>query len=354
MGCNLSVNRFDAIDGTRGILACMVMLSHMFGSFMGWPAFRPFSGAYLCVVYFFIMSGFVLSYAHSSGSFIKYILTRLARLWPLHFFSTVLMVLIYYYNAHHGGYVSSPDVFSVSVILKNIAFLHGIYWHEFQLINEPSWSISIEFWASLLIPLIFVRLNTTLRGVIIIAAFAFLCNRHPSGIPPSMHTAMLSMLVGSFFYSISRTEYFSRIIKERFSAFFVTCAVIISMVGVYAMNHSRLDYFLFIAFVPMLFIDHLADDKIIKKIFTSDLFLFLGYISFPLYLLHELVIVSGFIFDPDNAWTSISIAALTSILISYVYARFIDYPLYKALKRLISKMSWPGAKKDYRGNLLNQ
>ena len=75
MGCRLSVNRFDAIDGTRGILAGMVMLSHMFGSFMGWPQVRPFSGAYLCVVYFFIMSGFVLTYAHASGNFFKYVLT---------------------------------------------------------------------------------------------------------------------------------------------------------------------------------------------------------------------------------------------------------------------------------------
>ncbi|WP_446916279.1 acyltransferase family protein, partial [Klebsiella pneumoniae] len=110
----MSVNRFDAIDGTRGILAGMVMLSHMFGSFMGWPQVRPFSGAYLCVVYFFIMSGFVLTYAHASGNFFKYVLTRFARLWPLHFLSTMLMVAIYYYNAHHGGYVSSPDVFSIS------------------------------------------------------------------------------------------------------------------------------------------------------------------------------------------------------------------------------------------------
>lgn len=169
-----------------------------------------------------------------------------------------------------------------------------------------------------------------------------------------MHTAILSMLVGSFCYSVSRTKYFNGIIKEKFSAFFVTSAVIISIVGVYAMNHSRLDYFLFIAFIPMLFIDYLSDDKIIKRIFTSDLFLFLGYISFPLYLLHELVIVSGFIFDPNNAWTSISIAALTSILIAYVYARFIDYPLYKTLKRLISRIAWPRVKKDYRDNLFNQ
>ncbi|MGQ7175005.1 hypothetical protein ACUOA5_03550, partial [Escherichia coli] len=67
--------------------------------------------------------------------------------------------------------------------------------------------------------------------------------------------------------------------------------------------------------------------------------LLLGHISFPLYLLHELVIVSGFIFDAENAWVSISLAAFASIFIAYIYARFIDYPLYRALKRQIAKIS---------------
>ncbi|WP_227521323.1 hypothetical protein [Raoultella sp. T31] len=89
----------------------------------------------------------------------------------------------------------------------------------------------------------------------------------------------------------------------------------------------------------MLFIDYLPDNQLIKRIFTSNLFLFLGYISFPLYLLHELVIVSGFIFDPENAWVSISVAAFAAIFIAYIYARFIDYPLYRALKRQIAKIS---------------
>lgn len=154
-----------------------------------------------------------------------------------------------------------------------------------------------------------------------------------------MLTAMLSMLIGSLFFSLSQTEYFKCLMKEKFMAFFITAAAVVSIVGVYAMNHSRLDYFLFVEFIPMLFIDHLPDNQLIKRVFTSNLFLFLGYISFPLYLLHELVIVSGFIFDAENAWVSISLAAFASIFIAYIYARFIDYPLYRALKRQIAKIS---------------
>jgi len=147
------------------------------------------------------------------------------------------------------------------------------------------------------------------------------------------------MLVGSLCFSITQTSPFLSIIKERFTSLFITVAVVASIIGVYAMNHSRLDYFLFMVFIPVLFIDYLADEKIIKKIFTSNLFLFLGYISFPLYLLHELIIVSGFIFDEKNVWTSISMSAMAAIFIAYLYARFIDYPLYRYLKKLISKIN---------------
>ncbi|MBA7934694.1 acyltransferase [Klebsiella sp. RHBSTW-00215] len=316
----------------------MVMLSHMIGSFVGWTPVRPFSGAYLCVIYFFIMSGFVLSYAHSSGSFFKYLLTRLARLWPLHFISAVLMVLVYYYNARSGGYVPSEEVFSLVNFLKNILFLHGIYWYKFQLINEPSWSISLEFWCSLLIPLIFIKLGVLVRFVIAVVIFVFMWGYYSSGVPASMLTAALSMLVGSLCFSLAQTAAFSRIMKEKFSALFITVSAVACIIGVYALNHSRLDYFLFLVFIPVLFIDYLEDEQLIKKVFTSSVFLFLGYISFPLYLLHELIIVSGFIFDPQNGWTSVSIAAAAAIFIAYIYARFIDYPLYRLLKRFIAKV----------------
>ena len=54
--------RLEALDGLRGILAVTVMLSHFIGSIYGWSDDRFLIGAYLSVVYFFMMSGFVLDY----------------------------------------------------------------------------------------------------------------------------------------------------------------------------------------------------------------------------------------------------------------------------------------------------
>ena len=142
--------RLNGLDGLRGLLAITVMMSHLVGSFIGWTDDRAFIGAYLSVVYFFMMSGFVLSYAHNNDtSFLKYALIRLARLLPLHIITTLIIVLLFKYNSTIGAYVPNEDVFSIKTILKNILFLNGVYWNEFYVINAPSWSISIEFTYSL-------------------------------------------------------------------------------------------------------------------------------------------------------------------------------------------------------------
>lgn len=143
--------RLNGLDGLRGLLAITVMMSHLVGSFIGWTDDRAFIGAYLSVVYFFMMSGFVLSYSHNNDTnFLKYALIRLARLLPLHIITTLIIVLIFKYNSTVGAYVPNEEVFSIKTILKNILFLNGVYWNDFYVINAPSWSISIEFWVSLL------------------------------------------------------------------------------------------------------------------------------------------------------------------------------------------------------------
>ncbi|WP_227521324.1 hypothetical protein [Raoultella sp. T31] len=89
------------------------------------------------------------------------------------------------------------------------------------------------------------------RAVVAGLFFIFLWHKYPSGIPPSMLTAMLSMLIGSLFFSLSQTEYFKCLMKEKFMACFIGAATMVSIVGVYAMNHSRLDYF----FIPGVYPD---------------------------------------------------------------------------------------------------
>lgn len=83
--------KLDQLTGLRYFAALLVFLSHI-----NWDGYSEhiqilFESGYVGVSFFFLLSGFVLSYSYGekiqnhSLSFIKYALLRLARLTPLHF-----------------------------------------------------------------------------------------------------------------------------------------------------------------------------------------------------------------------------------------------------------------------------
>lgn len=329
------MKRLDCLDGLRGLLALTVMLSHLVGSLFGWNNERAFIGAYLSVVYFFMMSGFVLSYSHKQNeNFIKYILFRLARLLPLHIISTLIIIVIYKYNKLHGGYFPNEDIFSISTIVKNLFFLNGIYWENFYIINAPSWSVSFEFWCSLLVPILFNKVNFLLKITMSILLSFILINIYPNGFQPSMLLAALSMLVGSICFDLTKNEKFILYLKKPNVKIFIIVSFITCLIGIYSENHSVRDFIYFFIFIPVMFIDFTPKDFILNKILSSQLFVFLGFISFPLYLLHDIIIVSGIIVK-ENLLLSIALGSLFSIFVAYLYAN-IDVIIYKNLKRIIS------------------
>ena len=112
--------------------------------------------ANLCVVAFFIISGYVLTRGWR-GSYIGFLVRRFVRLWPLF----ALCVAI-------GGYMS-----------MNPAPLSVYFWYPLMGVNAqlpqdpPSWSLFIEAWAMLFMPLIIWigrRPLITLAAVVLLMA----------------------------------------------------------------------------------------------------------------------------------------------------------------------------------------
>lgn len=342
----ISQPRFYALDGLRGILALTVMLNHMIGVVTGWNEARPFVGAYISVIYFFVMSGFVLTYAHkTSYKFIYFFLLRLARLWPLHCITSIAMILIYAYNSKHMGYVAGHYVFEIKVIFENLIFLHGVTPYQFPLINDPSWSISIEFWASLLIPLIFIRISPFKRLLIACVCIVLLCIQSTAGFIDWSFDGMFqfflassAIMLGSAVYSLLTPERISTINTKNSFEIFLWICLAICLIGIYGQIHNKLDYLYIIPFIPLMLIDFQPSTSLIKKIFYSQPVQFLGFISFPLYLIHSSAIIIGLEYRKDNATLSILMAAGFSVIFSYLYAAYFDISLYKYMKSRIKKL----------------
>lgn len=163
-------HRFVVLDSWRGICACLVALYHFdtTSPLSGLPFLR---GAYLFVDFFFVLSGFVIfaSYGRklANGFGIgRFLLLRFGRLYPLHFALVMAFIAsdLLKFLPSLGGY-SAYKPFTAPggtppYIISNLLLVHSLGIHNRLSLNDPSWSISVEFYTYVL----FAFALTILKG----------------------------------------------------------------------------------------------------------------------------------------------------------------------------------------------
>lgn len=151
-----------ALTGIRGIAAWYVVLFHIrvgAETQLGPTVTAILAKGYLAVDLFFLLSGFVLwlNYAdrlrgRGAGAGILFLGRRLARIWPLHVFILGWTVAFAVVLALTGR--MSPERYPWTelplhlLLVQNWGFTDALSW------NEPAWSISCEWAAYLLFPLL--------------------------------------------------------------------------------------------------------------------------------------------------------------------------------------------------------
>ncbi len=144
-----TIDRFEALDGMRGLAALAVLGFHSGPLF---PGLCPFPRGYLAVDFFFMLSGFVLAHAYEgrlchSGTLWPFIRLRLIRLYPLLFLGTAIGIGVYIIRLHINGQdIRGGDV---AVILFSLFALPAIWTAPFP-INPPIWSLFWEIVVNLL------------------------------------------------------------------------------------------------------------------------------------------------------------------------------------------------------------
>lgn len=144
----IKLYRFVWLDFMRWILALMVASMHLQG--YGAP-----HKAYLAVDFFFILSGFVLTGSkyrstEKPGFVGKFVTDRIARLYPLHFTTLLLLVFInlLFWTTTNGQFLENGWSYKdgrIYTFILNILLLQNIGLTQHTSWNAPSWSISVEF-----------------------------------------------------------------------------------------------------------------------------------------------------------------------------------------------------------------
>jgi len=168
----------------RGIAALLVVSCHyrlIVKSHFDVDAYTQFfARGYQWVDCFFILSGFILSYvygtkpASSSGLLFKFLEARFARIYPLHLATLAFFLLLMAIPSIRHQPIDIPW----GHFWLNVFDIHGWGFLGAFDFNFPSWSISVEFAAYLLFPILclgLIRLRRTTISLMMMALVIRLC-----------------------------------------------------------------------------------------------------------------------------------------------------------------------------------
>jgi peptidoglycan/LPS O-acetylase OafA/YrhL len=148
-------HRFDTLDALRGVAALLVVQVHLPFLF---AAHMPFPHAYLAVDFFFLLSGFVMSFAYGSRlregwPTYKFLRDRIVRLYPLFLLSIPLGVLHLFVvsSKEHEPFPHSevPLVLICTLLLLPLPGSLQTGGLSSYPVNGPSWSLFLEIVANL-------------------------------------------------------------------------------------------------------------------------------------------------------------------------------------------------------------
>lgn len=291
--------KLEQLTGLRYFAAMLVFLSHLSWDGTSLHLVKIFESGYVGVSFFFLLSGFVLSYSykekilnHSLG-FFKYALLRLARLSPLHFLTALPFVLYAIHNSNLNFFKLSLNIFYLQSWIPN-----SNYYFSF---NAPSWSLSNEvFFYICFFSLIFFRVVNlfkifiALMMMIVSSAFVveiLFFDRKFFGENTLAHYIfyifpgfrLLEFITGMLLFKLWEARF-------RLPSWMIFPSYILLLASMYfargVPESFRMSLF-FLPFITLFFYTHLSGSGIFVRFFSTRIMVLLGHASFAFYLIHQ-------------------------------------------------------------------
>jgi peptidoglycan/LPS O-acetylase OafA/YrhL len=176
------------LTGARFVAAFVVVAYHLF-RFDRWDApdvvERVAALGPVAVTFFFVLSGFVLSWASVDDdgrvpSLRTYVAARVARLLPVHALSLVVVfpIVVGLWRRAHGDHgAGDGHDFAHAVALPGVLVAAGLQaWHPSTALawNPPAWSLSVELAFYVLFPWLAARVLRRPARVVVVVALVLL------------------------------------------------------------------------------------------------------------------------------------------------------------------------------------
>lgn len=181
---------YELLDGLRGVAAILVLFYHVFEGFSfaeitngdGDGIIRTLNHGHIAVDFFFILSGFVISYAYddrwkkmNTWQFFK---RRLIRLHPMLVMGAIIGAMAFAFvgfekwdgNTAPMGWVMTAMLLTMFMIPAVPGVPYEVRGNgEMFPLNGPAWSLFFEYLGNILYAFIIRRLSTTLLALLAVA-----------------------------------------------------------------------------------------------------------------------------------------------------------------------------------------
>lgn len=310
------------------------------------------------VSFFFVLSGFVLSYKYFQlGKKIKlgkFVFNRVLRLYPA--FILTILFNYFYWMRDESFMTIYHDMTSGDnkKLWRELAMVFGQ--HKYYV---PGWTLRVEMVLSLLMPLLIVL--TKYKKQMLFWMMLVLLFVGPDFVNTFSFHFLLGMILSYYYRDISNYDF-------KNSSFYPYRWLIATLIFLmFSIRHidkifpfgdtihfilklTKFDFFHFTGFASFLILLFAINNKEVQKFLSHKALLFLGKISYSVYLMHWLIVMYIM-----NNWESISqffgssglafsIMLIVSIILTILSAALMYYLIEKPFINLSKKIStriWP-------------
>ncbi|MHA4808554.1 acyltransferase family protein [Flavitalea flava] len=364
-----ALKRFPYLDSARGLAALSVVTWHYIVTFFDYHPGNFFTDSPLHffwygeadVIFFFIHSGFILTYSYadekkriSAGSYIRFLIERVFRIYPL-----FLFVLLVSFILKKSVYPLSPEIYTTKHIqffwsgdynwqnlLKDAALIFPSKGEAFYLIPQE-WTLTVEVLVGPLVPILAFLLRKIkwiwLYWILVIVSLKFF----------GMNTYLFEFAIGvCLFYNWQKIND----LWKRLNIFIRIGAVVVSLVLYTCIFHFSNLFNLYNIFLSpgadrLLvglgctgFFCMIISSGFIQRIMSLPLLVKIGKACYSLYLLHMLFLICfaeyfiqqlhRFMPIPACLIVFFIIYIILSVLLSFMTFAFIERPCSLLGKRI--------------------
>lgn len=320
---------------TRFLLAFIVMVSfgHLdrfthLGTFFN--VTREFGGK-TAVMVFLMISGISVGYSimKSDVGFLK---RRFLRIYPLYFIAVLFAIFLQYYlgspyPVRDGAFVAAGylTTFSNFLLLQGIASLTIMY-------DIPLWSISVEFFLYLMLPLLFKMRLSYIYLIALISIIIYIVSTH-------LFSSISLYGIQHVMYAWPFIIGFLIAVKKQFWS-----TIPLILVGTFGMYYNFLmevvlEKFAFVFFlITVITVIYFMYSKTDLSNYIKIIFNFLGNISYPMYLFHIPFYMVLYHIGIRDDYALVSLAILLCIPINYIFDVWLKKIFWKPLMAKIESV----------------